>query len=132
MDAPKSGDPCPKCGTPVVSMPQMFHRRGAFFDGLVCKLCNALWDAGAFEAAVIAEAAPQRTERGSPMERRTTLTPVVSAATPTRAHDACLCGQPMSVNLRIGNTVLTLCADCARTAATGILAVLDGVTNGER
>jgi hypothetical protein len=55
----KSDDPCPKCGSPVVERPACFAWRGQKFPGLICTRCNALYDSGVFEAAVVASPLPQ-------------------------------------------------------------------------
>lgn len=42
---PKRGDPCPKCGKTLVVRPNMFFLTGiGMFSGLVCEICNSLWN----------------------------------------------------------------------------------------
>ena len=35
---------CPKCSQPMIERPAGFFWRGAVWPGLVCKICNALWE----------------------------------------------------------------------------------------
>jgi len=37
------GDPCPKCGDPLVKKANMFYWRGEYRPGAVCERDKALW-----------------------------------------------------------------------------------------
>lgn len=51
------GSPCPGCGRPLIRVESMFHWRGDYRSGAVCKPCNSVWPVAGEEIE------PLRTER---------------------------------------------------------------------
>jgi len=63
---------CEKCGSTLVRKPNMFFWRGTWFQGLVCEVCNSLWDdpEDSFIAHITSTELAQSPKTDSPSEAK--------------------------------------------------------------